>query len=197
MARTTSFCAISFVCTSITLDKAVPDAIGTGTLASDRVIEAMSQVDRAHFVDPSFAELAYEDRPVPIIGNQTISAPHMVCHVARWLLCLTALARHGARVPKRPNLGGLQSARRGLGLRLFVSSNGSHGGRVWQCANATCLMSISLSLKVFGIEFIPELAQVGKRNAMRAVPHLFEQGVLSIAHGGALSCIRIGATSQV
>lgn len=42
------------------------------------------------------------------------------------------------------------------------------------------------AVQVFGIEFVPELAQVGKHNAMKATPDLFERGIVSITQGGAL-----------
>jgi protein-L-isoaspartate(D-aspartate) O-methyltransferase len=42
------------------------------------VIQAMQKVDRANFVPPSSVHLAYEDIPLPIGDNQTISQPFMV-----------------------------------------------------------------------------------------------------------------------
>jgi protein-L-isoaspartate(D-aspartate) O-methyltransferase len=43
-----------------------------------RVLEAMRQVPRHRFVDPSQHSGAYEDHPLPIAGNQTISQPYIV-----------------------------------------------------------------------------------------------------------------------
>jgi protein-L-isoaspartate(D-aspartate) O-methyltransferase len=42
------------------------------------VIQAMQKVNRANFVPPSSVHLAYEDIPLPIGDNQTISQPFMV-----------------------------------------------------------------------------------------------------------------------
>jgi protein-L-isoaspartate(D-aspartate) O-methyltransferase len=42
------------------------------------VLEAMRQVPREAFVEPGFEEFAYEDGPLPIGENQTISQPYIV-----------------------------------------------------------------------------------------------------------------------
>jgi protein-L-isoaspartate(D-aspartate) O-methyltransferase len=43
-----------------------------------RVLEAIRQVPREEFVEPGFEEFAYDDGPLPIGANQTISQPYMV-----------------------------------------------------------------------------------------------------------------------
>lgn len=43
-----------------------------------RVLEAMRRVPREKFVAPSFRESAYDDRPLPIGDEQTISQPYIV-----------------------------------------------------------------------------------------------------------------------
>lgn len=43
-----------------------------------RVLAAMREVPRHLFVDPSEHDQAYEDHPLPIAGNQTISQPYIV-----------------------------------------------------------------------------------------------------------------------
>jgi protein-L-isoaspartate(D-aspartate) O-methyltransferase len=43
-----------------------------------RVLAAMRKVPRHLFVDPSQRSQAYEDHPLPIPGNQTISQPYIV-----------------------------------------------------------------------------------------------------------------------
>ncbi len=52
--------------------------ISIGYLKSDSVIEAMLKVPRHIFVPEEYRAFAYEDRPLPIGFDQTISAPHMV-----------------------------------------------------------------------------------------------------------------------
>jgi protein-L-isoaspartate(D-aspartate) O-methyltransferase len=43
-----------------------------------RVLDAIRQVPREEFVDPGFEQFAYDDGPLPIGANQTISQPYMV-----------------------------------------------------------------------------------------------------------------------
>ncbi|HEY5923303.1 MAG TPA: protein-L-isoaspartate(D-aspartate) O-methyltransferase [Kofleriaceae bacterium] len=43
-----------------------------------RVLEALATVPREAFLPPELAELAYEDRPLPIEAGQTISQPYIV-----------------------------------------------------------------------------------------------------------------------
>ncbi len=58
--------------------KLVEYLIRMGYLRSKEVINAMLKVDRHLFVPEKYLNEAYEDRPLPIGYNQTISAPHMV-----------------------------------------------------------------------------------------------------------------------
>src|SRR5688572_12680792 len=43
-----------------------------------RVLAAMREVPREMFVDPGLEEFAYEDSPLPIAAEQTISQPYIV-----------------------------------------------------------------------------------------------------------------------
>ncbi|MCB1485351.1 MAG: protein-L-isoaspartate O-methyltransferase, partial [Hyphomicrobiaceae bacterium] len=43
-----------------------------------RVLSAMQEVEREHFVPADEADLAYADRPLPIGAGQTISQPYVV-----------------------------------------------------------------------------------------------------------------------
>lgn len=47
-------------------------------IKSDKVEEAFQDVDRAVFLPERYEMSAYEDRPLPIGEDETISAPHMV-----------------------------------------------------------------------------------------------------------------------
>lgn len=44
----------------------------------DKVIEAMKRVPRQEFVDASFVDRAYDDKPLPIVSGQTISQIYTV-----------------------------------------------------------------------------------------------------------------------
>ena len=56
----------------------VKKLIEEGILKSSRVIKAMLRVPREEFVLEEYKKYAYVDTPLPILCNQTISAPHMV-----------------------------------------------------------------------------------------------------------------------
>lgn len=52
--------------------------IKSGYIHSEEVIEAFRRVPREKFIGSNPKRYAYLDRPLPILSNQTISAPHMV-----------------------------------------------------------------------------------------------------------------------
>jgi protein-L-isoaspartate(D-aspartate) O-methyltransferase len=51
----------------------------------DSTLAAMEAVPRHEFVPPTSRDRAYEDRPLPIGNDQTISAPHMVAAMVELL----------------------------------------------------------------------------------------------------------------
>ncbi len=88
-----------------------------GHISDPRVVEAMARVPRHLFVPPGFRSMAYEDTPLAIGEEQTISAPHMVG------MMLEALdLRPGQKVLE---VGGGSGYHAGLVARLV-----SPGGRV-------------------------------------------------------------------
>lgn len=56
----------------------VRDQLAHRGIRDQRVLAAMGQVPREHFVPAGFEHRAYEDCPLPIGGAQTISQPYMV-----------------------------------------------------------------------------------------------------------------------
>ncbi len=70
-----------------------------------RVLAAMRKVPRHLFVDPSQRAQAYEDHPLPIPGNQTISQPYIVALMTELLEL-----KPGARVLEIGTGSGYQSA---------------------------------------------------------------------------------------
>ena len=70
-----------------------------------RVLAAMRKVPRHLFVDPAQRSEAYEDHPLPIPGNQTISQPYMVARMTELLA-----PRAGDRVLEIGTGSGYQSA---------------------------------------------------------------------------------------
>ncbi|WP_336035185.1 protein-L-isoaspartate(D-aspartate) O-methyltransferase [Halobacterium yunchengense] len=61
---------------------ALADALARRPNVSERAADAVRAVPRHRFVPERRREHAYEDRPLPIGGGQTISAPHMVAIMA-------------------------------------------------------------------------------------------------------------------
>ncbi|MBI2931649.1 MAG: protein-L-isoaspartate(D-aspartate) O-methyltransferase [Planctomycetes bacterium] len=58
--------------------------VGRG-ITDERVLEAMRRVPRHRFVPPPLEERAYEDRPLTIGQEQTISQPYMVAYMTQAL----------------------------------------------------------------------------------------------------------------
>ncbi len=50
-----------------------------------RVLAAMTAVPRETFLPPALAEFAYEDRPLPIATEQTVSQPYIVALITEAL----------------------------------------------------------------------------------------------------------------
>lgn len=51
-----------------------------GFVKDEAVVRAFMKVPREEFVPDELRECAYDDRPLPIPGGQTISAPHGGLH---------------------------------------------------------------------------------------------------------------------
>lgn len=56
------------------------DALGEKGIADEVVLTAMRKVPRHIFVESALYDVAYEDRPLPISENQTISQPYTVAY---------------------------------------------------------------------------------------------------------------------
>lgn len=59
-------------------EKMVEDQLKTREIKDSRVLQAMAKVPRHLFVPEELRDRAYEDRPLPIGQDQTISQPYMV-----------------------------------------------------------------------------------------------------------------------
>ena len=59
-------------------DRMVIELMKQGYLKTDNVIKVFKEIPRHLFVGEHNRKFAYMDRPLPIQGGQTISAPHMV-----------------------------------------------------------------------------------------------------------------------
>ena len=54
-------------------------------ISAPQVLQAMAEVDRSLFVPEDMQDKAYEDRPLPIGKDQTISKPYIVAYMAEEL----------------------------------------------------------------------------------------------------------------
>ncbi|KAG2433517.1 hypothetical protein HYH02_012635 [Chlamydomonas schloesseri] len=134
--------------------------VARGTLCSERVAAAMAAVDRAAFLAPGYGGgwvHAYEDRPLPIGYDQTISAPHM--HATALELLLPQL-RPGARV-------------------LDV---GSGSGYLTACLG----LLVSPGGRVLGVEAVGPLAERSRAVLARVVPGLVADGTVAVQAGNVL-----------
>ncbi|EPY14991.1 hypothetical protein STCU_12394 [Strigomonas culicis] len=68
---------MAWTCSASTNEKLVLALQREMLVKSDSVLRAMLAIDRGLFLPPEVLPYAYEDRPLPIGYNVTISAPHM------------------------------------------------------------------------------------------------------------------------
>ena len=71
-------------------------------IADPRVLQAMGEVERHHFVDSALGSQVYEDTSLPIGLGQTISKPTVVARMLELLLGAPALAQGGPGPAARP-----------------------------------------------------------------------------------------------
>jgi protein-L-isoaspartate(D-aspartate) O-methyltransferase len=83
----------------------VEGLISEGVLRSRNVIEALLRTPREEFVLPEYRLSAYVDSPLPLLGEATISAPHMVA-----MLCEAVNPREGMRILEVGTGSGYQAA---------------------------------------------------------------------------------------
>ncbi len=58
--------------------KKLVDTIRGKGITNENILEAINKIPRHHFLDSSFLEFAYDDKPFPIGSGQTISQPYTV-----------------------------------------------------------------------------------------------------------------------
>ena len=69
----------------ITKEEMIENQLKRRGVTDPRVIQAIWEVDRSLFVPEEMKQHAYEDRPLPIGKNQTISQPYIVAYMAQEL----------------------------------------------------------------------------------------------------------------
>lgn len=68
------------------LRKKLVDSIREKGITDKRVLQALEAVPRHYFMDTSFLEFAYQDKPFPIGSGQTISQPYTVAFQTQLLM---------------------------------------------------------------------------------------------------------------
>jgi len=121
-------------------DLLIKKLISEGILKRPECVEAMLKVPREEFVPPQLRENAYIDSPLPSIGGQTISAPHMVAIMCELLdlspglkvlevgagtgyhaaVCAEIVAPHSVDVMRRGHVYAVELVRE---LAEFASAN--------------------------------------------------------------------------
>jgi protein-L-isoaspartate(D-aspartate) O-methyltransferase len=96
-------------------DRMVATQLEARGIADVRVLAAMRRVPRHEFVDPSLLAHAYDDTPLPIGYDQTISQPYIVALMSEAL----ELPERGARVLEVGTGSGYQAA--------VLAALGAHG----------------------------------------------------------------------
>lgn len=135
-----------------------------GVIKSSSVKIAMLKVPREEFIPPEYKDEAYEDHPLPIPENQTISAPHMCA-----IMCEAA---------------GLT---RGDTLLEIGTGSGYH---VALCSEIISPSDESIEGIIISIELVKKLAYYAKDNLKKT--GYYERVHLLVADGSSGAPVRKG-----
>uniref|UniRef100_A0AAV1UPE5 protein-L-isoaspartate(D-aspartate) O-methyltransferase n=1 Tax=Peronospora matthiolae TaxID=2874970 RepID=A0AAV1UPE5_9STRA len=175
-------------CNSSSNEGLVKNLRRTGVVRSEAVYDAMVRTDRAKYFTPAetpdggqTGDLhAYQDIPHPIGYHQTISAPHMHGHAME----LGYAAIKDVVNPQILDVGS-GSGYLTACLGRMVEDKGGH---------------------VFGLEIVPGLVQLAKKNIQMADGDLLDRGIVSVrCHNGwdglaneaPFHYIHVGAAAEV
>ncbi|KAL3927709.1 MAG: hypothetical protein SGPRY_002702 [Prymnesium sp.] len=143
---------------------------------SETAASALRAIDRAHFLPPALQRHAYEDRPLPIGHDVTISAPHM--HAAAVELLMPQLTPGATVLDVGVGSGYLAAA--------FAQLVGPTG-------------------HVYGIDRVEALVQMAESNLRREDASLLESGRISLSlvdgwkglqQHGPFDAIHVGAAAH-
>ena len=138
-------------------------------IITNKVIrDCMYKVDRKNYISNTMSNTAYEDRPLSIGYSATISAPHMHAHVLEELVPILEKNHNN---DKETNLSILDV---GCGSGYLTTCF----GRLLDGKNVD-----GFSGKVYGIEYVPELVDMAKRNIQKEDNDLFESDTIEVSRG--------------
>jgi len=180
-------------------------------IANPRLLSAMREIPRHHFIPPPYSASAYEDAPLPIGNGQTISQPYIVALMTELLdprsedlileigagsgyqaAILSKLARHVTSIERIPGVADL--ARRNLAelglknIRIIVGDgtwgypeHAPYNGIIITAATPEIPQPLIDQLAVGGILVAP----VGSRDIQELVTLTRnENGIVRSSHGG-------------
>lgn len=139
--------AMAWRCSGKTNAELIANLRTSGLITSQRVADAMTNVDRLHYTPNRSA--AYQDSPQSIGYGATISAPHMHAHAAEALLPFLAPGNSVLDV----------GSGSGYTMAIFHHLVNAPSGAGSEAASANARMS-----RVVGIDHIPELVDSSKQN---------------------------------
>ncbi|KAL3796698.1 hypothetical protein HJC23_009998 [Cyclotella cryptica] len=184
----------AWMCHGRTHREMIDKLASAGIVKSPVNIEALLKVDRKNYVLNK--DYAYEDSPQPIGYGATISAPHMHAHVLEDLLPPLMKASHDN--PEKP-------------LRILDVGCGSgyltavFGRMVERKPKSMSHMNILNDGKVFGIDVVPQLVELSRKNILKEDRDLLDSGIVEVMtrdgwkgypEGGPYNAIHVGAAAE-
>lgn len=181
------------------------DKLARANIVKSPVIKrTLLKVDRKNYVPSEQAHGAYDDNPIPLLKGQTISAPHMHAHCLEDLL---PTLQHALKDHPDKTLSILDV---GCGSGYLTACLGrlveDMAGRTSQEDDVKKEKKAVLAKhKVYGIDVVPELVQMAKRNISLRDLDLLESGTVTcmladgwngLADGSPYDCIHVGAAAE-
>lgn len=172
-----------------------PIILQAGIVKSPINIEALQKVDRKNYVINT--DYAYQDSPQPIGYSATISAPHMHAHVLEDILPPLLKASHD--YPDKP----LSILDVGCGSGYLTAVF----GRMIEPKTTTKTFESNTVLnngKVYGIDVIPQLVELSKKNLRKQDGDLFDREIVQVLtrdgwkgypEGAPYNAIHVGAAA--
>ncbi len=148
-------------------------------IKDERVLEALEAVPRHFFLDSSFVEIAYQDKPFPIGSGQTISQPYTVAYQTELLK-----VEKGCKVLEVGTGSGYQACiLEEMGARVFSVE------RHYSLYNKTkaFLAEMNYKIKVFygdGYQGLPAFAPFDRIVVTAAAPYLPKPFLEQLNPGG-------------